>query len=126
MYIPVPVSENNTRRQEQFEVTTNTSVLLPGSIQPSALGPHVHHTSSVVQFYARVGILVAKRGNTFFFGLGITLPLFLLVLKQFALELAEQQCWRNRPSRNTQVRKKESVCSAGSYPLAQLYHRNAG
>lgn len=101
-------------------------VLLPGSIQPSALGFRSHHTSSMVQFHAWVGIPVAKRGNAFtFFALGITLPVLLLVLKQFALESAEQQGWRNRPSRNTQVRKK-SVCPAGSYPLAQPCHRTLG
>lgn len=50
---------------------------------------------------------MAKGGNTSFFGLDITLPLFLLVLKQFALESAEQQCWRNSPSRKMQVRKKK-------------------
>lgn len=36
---------------------------------------------------------MAKRGNAFvFFALGITLPQLLSVLKQFALESAEQQC----------------------------------
>jgi len=68
---------------------------------------------------------VAKRGDAFTFsGLGITLPLLLLVLEQLAVESAEKQCWRGRPGGNMRVRK-ECICWAGSCPLAQPCRRIA-
>lgn len=77
--------------QEHFEVTATGFVAWIHSAV--CFGLSFHHASSMVQFYAWVGILAAKRGNAFvFFALGITLPQLLSVLKQFALESAEQQC----------------------------------
>lgn len=42
----------------------------------------------------------------YFLCLGITFPLLPSVLKQPALESAEQQCWRCRPGRNMEVRRE--------------------
>lgn len=101
--------------------------LLPRSIQPSAFGSCSYHTYAIVQVYAWVDILVAKRGNACRRGQCFDcpgIPLLPLVLKQPALESAQQWCWRNRPSRKTEE-NKGSVWSAGSYPVAQPCHRTA-
>lgn len=62
---------------------------------------------SMVQFNGWVGLNGGQKDNAFSISaLGITLPLLLSVLIQFALESAEQLCWRSRSSGNMQVRRE--------------------
>lgn len=122
---PFPVSENNMQGQEQFEVTTTGFVVWIDSAICFGLSfSSCFFCGAVLCLRRYTG---GQKGQCFYFLCpGHHSPTAPLSAEHSALEWGsgEQQCWRNRPSRNMQVRK-ESVCSAGSCPLAQPYHRPA-